>query len=64
MESINPMISIAHVYVRDRNYTVCITMNSSNRRLHIFKYSEESYLCEYEVFDSYEDACDYLEMLL
>ena len=64
MESINPMVQIAHVYVRDRGYSVSVTMNMSNRRLHIFKYSEESVLCEYEVFDSYGDACEYLEHVL
>jgi len=64
MENINPMVSIAHVYVRDRNYTVSVTMNMSNRRLHIFKYSEDSVQCEYEIFDVYEEACEYLEHVL
>ena len=64
MPSINPMISIAHVYVRDRDYTVCVTMNTTNKRLHVFKYSEDKVTCEYEVFDDYEDACEYLEHVL
>ena len=64
MENINPMVSIAHVYVRDRDYSVSVSMNMSNRRLHVFKYNERQVICEYEVFDSYEAACTYLEHVL
>ena len=64
MENVNPMISIAHVYVRDRDYSVSVTMNMSNRRLHIFKYSEDKSLCDYEIFDDYQAACEYLEHVL
>ena len=64
MENINPMVSIAHVYVRDRDYSVSVTMNMSNRRLHVFKYSEDKSLCAYEIFDNYSEACAYLEHVL
>lgn len=64
MENVNPMISIAHVYVRDRDYSVSVTMNMSNRRLHVFKYSEDKSQCAYEIFDNYSEACRYLEQVL
>lgn len=61
MATANSMINIAHVYVRDKGYSVAISMDVTTRNIHVFKYSEELYTCEYEVFDTqYECQC-YLE---
>ena len=61
MAQANSMIPIAHVYVKDKGYSVVISMDVTTRHLHVFKYSEETYTCEYEVFDTeYECQC-YLE---
>jgi len=64
MESVNPFITIAHIHVRDRNYDVYVSMCLSSRHIHVFKYSEAKCHCEYEVFNSHNEACDYLELLL
>ena len=56
--------TIAHVYVRDRDYNVHVSINEDNRHIHIFKYDEALYKCEYEVFYNHYQAADYLELLL
>ena len=61
---INSMIQIAHIHVQDRNYDVYVSMSLVTRNLHIFKYNEQDYRCEYEVFDDHNEAQDYLELLL
>lgn len=55
---------IANVYVRDRDYSVYVGMNTVTRSIHVLKYDEALYKCEYEVFDSHLDAAAYLELLL
>ena len=60
----NPFITIAHIHVRDRNYDVYVSMSLVTRNIHVFKYSEERVVCEYEIFANHNDAADYLELLL
>ena len=55
----NTMISLAHVYVRDRDYTVYLSMCTVTRHIHVFKYNDQR--CSYEVFNTYSDCCSYLE---
>ena len=64
MEDVNSFITIAHIHVRDRNYDVYVSMNVTSRHIHVFKYDTDRVTCEYEVFNHYQDACDYLELLL
>ena len=61
---INSMIRIAHIHVKDRNYDVYVGMSTVTRNLHVFKYNEQDYRCEYEVFSDHNEAQDYLELLL
>jgi hypothetical protein len=56
--------TIANVYVRDRQYNVHVSINNHTRAIHIFKYSEQHTVCEYEMFNNHIDAADYLELLL
>ena len=56
--------TIANIYVRDRDYTVHVSICTSNGHIHVFKYDEERVCCQYEVFDNHYDAADYLELLL
>ena len=55
----NTMISLAHVYVRDRDYNVYLSMCTVTRHIHVFKYNDRH--CDYEVFNTYNDCYDYLE---
>ena len=61
---LHSMVPIAHIHVRDRNYDVYVSMSLITRNIHVFKYSEDRSVCEYEVFSQYQDAQDYLELLL
>jgi len=56
--------TIANILVRDRNYTVHVSLCVTNGHVHVFKYSEERVCCEYEIFDDHTEAADYLELLL
>ena len=64
MESANAFVTIANIYVRDRNYTVHVSLCCTSHRIHVFKYDESRYLCEYEIFGSASEAEEYLELLL
>jgi hypothetical protein len=64
MEDVNSFITIAHIHVRDRNYDVHVSMSLATRYIHVFKYDTHRVTCAYEVFNHYQDACDYLELLL
>jgi hypothetical protein len=61
INGINDMVNLAHVYVRDRDYNVFLSMCTTSKRLHAFKYCERTYTCEYSVFDDYDACCQYLE---
>ena len=56
--------TIANIYVRDRNYTVHVSLCTTNHHIHVFKYDEERVVCEYEIFNNHHEAADYLELLL
>jgi hypothetical protein len=56
--------TIANIYVRDRDYTVHVSICTTNGHIHVFKYSEQRMLCQYEVFDNCLEAGLYLELLL
>ena len=60
----NTFVPLAHVYVRDRGYCVFISMCTVTQHVHIFKYNEDTYTCEYEVFDHVNLVSDYLEEIL
>ena len=62
IDGVNSMINLAHVYVRDRDYSVFLSMCTISKRLHVFKYNEHR--CSYEVFDDYSECCRYLEQIL
>ena len=62
--AINTFVPLAHVYVRDRDYCVYISMCTVTQHVHVFKYNEQRYTCEYEVFDELYYVQDYLEDLL
>ena len=56
-------IRVANIHVRDRNYTAHVSI-CSNGHVHVFKYSEERVICEYNIFDNHVEAAEYLELLL
>lgn len=64
MEDPNSFINVAHIYVRDRNYMVYVSICRTTNNIHIFKYDEEKCRCDYEVFPDPASAADYLELLL
>lgn len=59
METPNSIVHFAHVHVNEQDYNVSISMCLASRRIHIFKYND-SY-CDYGIFDSQEEACEFLE---
>ena len=61
---INTFVPLAHVYVRDRDYSVYISMCTVTQHVHIFKYNEQRMTCEYEYFDHVSLVSDYLEAIL
>jgi hypothetical protein len=58
-ESVNGMINIAHVQVKDMGFSAHVSMCLITRNIHVFKYNELA--CDYEVFDSQFLASKYLE---
>lgn len=44
----NSMVPLAHVHVRDRDYSAYISLCSETHNIHIFKYNDTC--CDYEVF--------------
>ena len=62
--AINTFVPLAHVYVRDRDYCVYISMCTVTQHVHVFKYNEHKCTCEYEVFEELYYVQDYLEALL
>lgn len=58
-ESVNGMISIAHVQVKDRGFNAYVSMCLITRSIHVFKYNE--LCCDYDVFDSQYLASQYLQ---
>jgi hypothetical protein len=61
MQDPNTMMSIAHVKIRDNNYTAYISMCMVTRNIHVFKYDEARGQCDYEVFDCQYLASQWLE---
>lgn len=59
METPNSIVHLAHVAVHDREYNVAISMCTTTRHIHIFKYND--LCCDYEVFEDYSAACDFIE---
>jgi hypothetical protein len=57
-------ITVANIYVRDRNYTVHVSICQANGHIHVFKYDETRVTCQYEIFNNHNEAADYLELLL
>lgn len=62
IDGINPMLPIAHVHVRDRDYNCYISVCTTTHNIHVFKYNSSR--CEYEVFDSQEEAQRYLNRMI
>ena len=58
-ESVNGMINIAHVNVRNMGFNAHVSMCLITRNIHVFKYNDLA--CDYEVFDSQLLASQYLE---
>ena len=58
-ESVNGMISIAHVNVKDMGFNAHVSMCLITRNIHVFKYNDLA--CDYEVFDSQYLASQFLE---
>ena len=62
MISPNTIIPIAHVHVKDRHYSVYISMCTVTRHMHVFKYNDVK--CDYEIFATEGEANKWLEKLL
>lgn len=58
-ESVNGMISIAHVQLRDRGFNAYVSMCVITRNIHVFKYNQ--LCCDYDVFDSQHLASQFLQ---
>ena len=58
-ETVNGMISIAHVNVRDMGFNAHVSMCLITRNIHVFKYND--LVCDYEVFESQHLASQYLQ---
>lgn len=54
------IVSIAHVHLKDRDCTVSVSLNTHTHALHLFKYNEDSCICEYEVLSDHSLAHDWL----
>ena len=64
MEPIRPFVQFCHVRLKDRDYSVVVYMNVTNRRVHAFKYSEKLMLCDYSWFDDIHECTDWLDKQL
>lgn len=62
MTTANTMVPLAHVYVKDQDYNVYISMCTISRRMHVFKYNEVC--CQYEIFDNYDEVTHWLSQRL
>ena len=60
----SPIHRVANVLVKDRDFSISISVNLETARMHIFKYSGES--CAYEVFTTAETdlACTWIALPL
>jgi len=58
-ESVNGMISIAHVQVKDKGFNAYVSMCLITRTIHVFKYND--LCCDYDVFDSQLLASQFLQ---
>jgi putative heme degradation protein len=55
------IVSIAHVAVKDRGFNVHVSLNMLNHALHVFKYNEDSSVCQYEIFADHSHARAWIE---
>lgn len=61
-DNINPYITVAHIAVQDRDYSVHISLNTVTHRMHVFKYSETE--CQYEILDNQIAVQEFLDLPL
>ena len=64
MNSFSPIHHVANVEVKDRDFSVSISVNTVTATMHIFKYDSES--CAYECFTTAETdlACNWIALPL
>jgi hypothetical protein len=55
----SPMITIAHIQVKDRDYCVHISMNTETHCMHVFKYN--GIACDYDVFENQWEVTEFLD---
>lgn len=60
--NINPYVTVAHITVRDRDYSVHISINTVTLQMHVFKYSETE--CCYEILDNQAAVSQFLDLPL
>ena len=59
METPNSIVHLAHVAVHNREYNVAISLCTTSRNIHVFKYNDT--YCDYGIFDNQHEACEFLE---
>lgn len=64
MMSSNPIHHVANVAVKDRDFSVSISVNTESATMHIFKYNDSE--CAYECFTTGEtdQACHWIALPL
>ena len=53
------IVPLAHIHVTNTDFNVYISMCTTTRHMHIFKYNEVC--CQYEIFDAEGEACRFIE---
>ena len=64
MNDFNPIHRVANVEVKDRDFSISISVNTLTAIMHIFKYDSET--CAYECFSTEEtdQACTWISLPL
>ena len=60
----NYIVPVAHVRVKDTDVNIYVSICMLSRNIHIFKYSEDLSICEFEVCESQAEASRYMELPL
>ena len=53
------IVPLAHVRVAGSDFNVYISVCTTTRHMHVFKYND--HCCEYEIFDQEGQACEFIE---
>jgi len=60
----NYIVPIAHVRIANTDTNVYVSISMQSRNIHVFKYSEDLSICEFEVCDDQSEAARFMELPL